>query len=282
MATAFQTLALAYYYTGNQAYAEHAALLLKAWYIDPSTRANPNLKYGQGIPGVSDGSQYGLIEMVNLPNIIDAAILLYNNSKAITKSDMEKFQTWVLDFHRWMIESDLGQKEDNGKNNHGTWFDVQALAYEIFTGQRDMALQRINDRTKTRIASQIDRDGAMFQEIRRTRPLHYSLYAETAFITVARLADKVGVDLWNYKTGDGRGIKLALDYLMPYLEGSKSFMKKDVAAENENFAYAVMLRWAAYKYKSTKYLKAADKMLEGSNSHDIDLIYPDSSGSDLN
>jgi hypothetical protein len=274
MASAVQTLSLAYYYTGNEAYAEHAVLLLKTWFIDPATRANPNLKYGQCIPGQAEGTQFGLIEIINLPEIIDSAILIYDNSSILLENDMEKFKAWVSDFHQWMLDSDLGKKEDNGKNNHAVWFDVQALAYEIFTGQNDLAVRRIDNRTKRRINEQIGGDGSLKQEIRRTRPLHYSLYAEAAFIAAARLADKVGIDLWNYKTPDGRGIKLALDYLIPYVEGSKSFSMKDVTAENENFAYAVMLRCAAYEYNDIEYLKAADRMLEGAKPNSIDLIYP--------
>jgi hypothetical protein len=32
------------------------------------------------------------------------------------------------------------------------------------------------------------------------------------------MGEYVGVDLWNYKTKDGRSIAVALDYLLPYLD----------------------------------------------------------------
>jgi hypothetical protein len=32
------------------------------------------------------------------------------------------------------------------------------------------------------------------------------------------MGEHVGVDLWNYKTKDGRCIAIALDYLMPYID----------------------------------------------------------------
>ena len=101
------------------------------------------------------------------------------------------------------------------------------------------------------------------------------MYALCAFITSARLSEKAGADLWNYKTGDGRGIKSALDYLTPYIDGSRSFPKNDIAPENESDIYAVMLRCAAAEYHDDKYLKAADKLLERAGSHGgyIDLMY---------
>jgi hypothetical protein len=40
-----QTLGLAYYFSGDERYAEKAAALLRAFYLDPATRMNPHLQY---------------------------------------------------------------------------------------------------------------------------------------------------------------------------------------------------------------------------------------------
>src|ERR1044072_8473380 len=44
---AAQTLAVAYYFTGKEAYAAHAAKLVRVWFLDPATRMNPNLDHAQ-------------------------------------------------------------------------------------------------------------------------------------------------------------------------------------------------------------------------------------------
>lgn len=273
MSSAVQSLTLAYFYTDNEAYATHGAKLLRTWFLEPATRMNPNLNYGQAVPGVNDGRAEGIIETVNIPNLIDCAILLNNNSSAFTKEDMDKFKTWVADYLKWLLESPIGKDEDKANNNHGEWYDAQVVAYAIFTGQKDLAVKRINEVTKARIAAQIKADGTLPLEMDRARSLHYPIYAMRAFMTVATLGDKVGVDLWNYKTSDGRGLRLALDFLTPYLDGSKQWDKNQTVDENES-PFAPFLRQAAVKYNDPRYLTAADKLIKGKDTYSIDLTYP--------
>ncbi len=275
MSSAVQTLALAYFYTDNEDYANYAAKLLRVWYLDPSTRMNPNLNFGQAVPGLNNGRAEGIIETVNLINIIDSSILLNATSKAFSGDDMVKFKAWVAEYLKWLQESDIGTDERNAKNNHGEWYDAQVVSYAMFTGQYDLAKSIINDYTKSRIDSQIDADGKLPREMSRTRSLHYPIYAMRAFLTVAILGEKLDMDtdLWNYTTDDGRGLRLALDYLTPYIDGSNEWELSQVITENES-SFSPFLRRAAAKYNYYRYLVAADKLLETDSLSRINLMYP--------
>jgi hypothetical protein len=76
MSSNVKELALAYYFTGNERYAKKAVELLRVWFIDTATRMNPNLNFGQFIPGINDGRGIGIIETVGLTNIPDALAMM--------------------------------------------------------------------------------------------------------------------------------------------------------------------------------------------------------------
>src|SRR5689334_10807130 len=76
MADAVETLALAYYFSSDPKYGARAAELVRVWFLAPATRMNPHLRFGQAIPGVTDGRGIGLIDTRNLSSVIDAVTLL--------------------------------------------------------------------------------------------------------------------------------------------------------------------------------------------------------------
>ena len=81
-----ESLALAYYFTKADKYAKYASKLIHTWFLDAATLQNPNLNFGQGIPGINTGRGIGIIETRGLFQVIDAAILL-QESKSWSKED---------------------------------------------------------------------------------------------------------------------------------------------------------------------------------------------------
>ena len=73
MASTVQTLALAYFFFNDVEAGERAAMIARTWFLNPSTRMNPNAWYAQGIPGRCDGRDIGIIDFESdLPMLLDS------------------------------------------------------------------------------------------------------------------------------------------------------------------------------------------------------------------
>ncbi len=74
------TLALAWFFSDDKVYAAHAAKLIRVWFLDTSTRMNPNLNFGQAVKGVNTGRGAGMIDVRHLVKVVDAIGLLQNSA----------------------------------------------------------------------------------------------------------------------------------------------------------------------------------------------------------
>jgi Alginate lyase len=251
MEAAVQTLSLAYYFKNNEEYATKATQLLRAWFIDPPTRMNPNLEYAQFIPGVNTGRGIGLIETRGLVNIVDAVGLLAG-SKSWTAADQKALEAWFSTFLQWMQESRNGREENAAKNNHGTYYDVQAMSFAMLIRKNDLAKKIAEAAKEKRIALQIEPDGRQPLELRRTKAWSYSNMNLDGLLQLARLAESVGVNLWSYQTKDGRSIRAALDYLYPYAMEDQKWSYSQIGGFEAKAFYPLMRRASAH-YQDQKF-----------------------------
>ena len=247
---AVTTLSLAYAYTGREEYATHAARLVRVWFLDPATRMNPHLQFGQYIPGINQGRGIGIIETRNLPELLDG-VMLIAGSPAWTKADEDGLQAWMRAYLTWLVESTHGREESKNGNNHETWYDVQVAGLALYTGQVDVA-RRTVEGARARIAAQIEPDGRQPRELERTRSWHYSEFNLAAFMDLATLGTHVGVDLWNYRTADGRSIRQAVDFLVPYAAGERKWAFDQITPFSASTMHTILRRGAvAWKEPNT-------------------------------
>lgn len=205
------TLGLAYYYSGERKYAEGAARVIRAWFLDPATAMNPNMDFAQAVPGVSNGRAEGVLDGARFITVIDAAGLIAP-SGALTPTETAALEGWFARYVDWMLTSPNGRAEGKAPNNHGLWYDAQVARFALFARRPDVARRIVAAFPKTRLARQVDPSGALPKELTRTRSFHYSLYALDAAYTVADSAACLGVDLHRADEG-GRSLRKATDYV---------------------------------------------------------------------
>ncbi len=216
LVAAVNSLSWGGFFTGKGAFLRHAALLVRAWFLDEATRMNPHLDYGQFIPGVCNGRGIGIIDTSTVfPTLLDAVQVLIA-SGALNPPEESAIHTWMAAYLDWSINSANGREEAVQHNNHGTWYDVQLAALALFNHQPDLAARVCDSARERRIQTQIQPDGSQPHELVRTRSLSYTTMNLTAFLNLAVLGKQVGVDLLNYEGPDGRSIRWALEWLLPY------------------------------------------------------------------
>jgi hypothetical protein len=267
---ATRSLSLAWYITGEEKYAEKAAELLRTWFLNESTKMNPNLEYGQAIPGVNTGRGIGLIETVALMGIADAASLL-QGSGSWTKADHSSLQKWYSQFLNWMLTSKNGKDEHAAKNNHGTWYYAQVIDFALFTGDIDKA-KKLAEESKNRLDSQLTKEGKQPLELERTNGLGYSTMNLRGWFTVATLAEKTGVNLWTFQTSRSTDLRTAFDWLLPYALGEKKWEYQQISKYNKDEIYPLLLQ-ASSAFKDQKYFVVAKDLNTGTINVMADLLY---------
>lgn len=255
------TLALAGYLLQDRRYSDHAARLMRTWFVDPDTRMNPHLAYGQAIPGRNDGRPIGIIETTRLVPLGEAARLL-EGSGSWSDEDHRALEAWYADYLQWLMESDFGQTEADHYNNHGTWFDVQAAYLARFVERDDVArsiLERVPER---RIFQHIAADGSQPHEIARTRSFDYSAMNLQGLMQLAVLAEPFGIDLWNATDAEGRSIRAAVDFLYPYVDDVPAWPHEQITDVDSLVVQEMFLR-AAAAYGDPGYAEAAAAIAPG-------------------
>jgi len=217
-------LTAAWTITGKRAYSDKAVEHLRAWFIDESTRMNPNLQYAQAIKGITTGRGIGIIDTIHLVEVA-RSIEVLEKSKSLSANDVAAIKKWFVGYLEWMATSKNGIEERDAKNNHGTCWVMQVAAFAHLTGNKEL-LDYCRTRFKTVIIpNQIEKDGSFPQELRRTKPYGYSLFDLEAMTTIAQILSTPEDDLWQFKTADGRGIGLAMQYMYPFISDKKSWPK---------------------------------------------------------
>src|SRR4029453_13052380 len=173
----------------------------------------------------------------------------------------------------WLLESREGQTEAKGQNNHGSWYDVQVASYALYVGQNELAKKVLNEFPTKRITKQIAPDGRQPRELERTQAWNYSLFNLEALFDAASIADKLGIDLWNYETQDKRGIRKALDWLLPFATGAKKWNYQQISAWQPE-KLAPFLRRAALQYREMSYENALSKLPGVIADQRFNLLYP--------
>lgn len=220
-------LTAAWLLTGDRRYGHHACEHLRAWFIAPATRMNPNLEFSQGVQGVATGRSYGIIDTLHLVEVARAASIVA--PAMLSAQENPALYSWFGSYLQWMKISDKGKKERDALNNHATCWALQASEFARLIGDRATRDRVYRQYVSVLLPDQLGADGSFPRELKRTKPYSYSIFNFDVMATLCQSLRGVGPDALTFQLPDGRGMCKAAAFLYPYLKEKEAWpYRKDV------------------------------------------------------
>lgn len=220
-------LTAAWLLNDDKQYARHAADHLRAWFIAPATRMNPNLEYAQGVHGVSTGRNYGIIDTLHLVEVARAASFIA--PQWLSAEERVALRDWFTQYLQWLKTSKKGIKERDTFNNHAICWALQAAEFARLIDDKQTRTEIAQRWKNVFVPGQIAADGSFPKELERTKPYSYSIFNFDVSAALCQSLLDSGEDLYNFQLADGRGICRAAEFLFPYLDDKSRWpYKKDV------------------------------------------------------
>lgn len=212
---AVPALAAMWELTGEAHFADAAMHHLRAWFVDPKTRMNPDLDHAQAIIGVNSGRAIGVIDTLQIVEVARAAALFARRKAPGYAAIRAGVEDWFAAYLDWLTTSPFGIEERDEKNNHGTCWLLQAASFAALLGRGDIIAEARTRLQTTIIPTQIAPDGRQPLELARTKPFAYSLFNLDVLAASAWLLG--GGKLIDWRTSDGRSIGGAIAWMAPYI-----------------------------------------------------------------
>jgi hypothetical protein len=227
LAIQMPALTAAWLLTGDRRYGKKACAHLRAWFVAPETRMNPNLLYSQAVQGSSTGRSYGIIDTLHLVEVARAGSFL--TSEMLSAPDAAAVKSWFASYLDWLSHSERGVKERDTTNNHAFCWALQAAEFARLAGD-DVARKEIYQRYReVLLPNQMDASGSFPLELARTKPYSYSVFNFDVMAGLCQSLQGLSPDPPTFHLADGRGLGKAADFIYPYLKDKSTWKwAKDV------------------------------------------------------
>ena len=261
-----ETLYSAYKATGNAEYTWKLQENLNTFFLDEGKRMKPCLLYSQAIPGICDGRSIGLIDTLQL---IDLPFLIQHLHREglIEKEFHEAICSWFTEYCSFLMQSSFGQAEQAERNNHSIAIFLQIAAFSLLSPDRTAIWRFCADKLLNDfIPNQIADDGSMPEELKRTKPYSYSIFAVELLATLAMILSKEYPTLWFAADSRGIGIRRAIDFITPYVADKAAWpYGEDAEGFDALPGKPAFLLFAASAYRDNGYLAVYSKLRRKEN-----------------
>jgi hypothetical protein len=216
-----------------------AAELVRAWLIDPATRMNPTAVHAQRIPGREGVNPVGIVEFRGFATL-PYALRLLEEDCAMGKDDIRETKAWFAAFLADCTRAGIFSASIQKTNNIGTWAAATFCGVALFTGEHHKAFLMARE-ASARLGMQLDPASRQVHEVKRSKPLHYSLFNLSAWWTMKRLAGEFGIDLLAFKGTRGESIANAIRHCAEHREAFADYAAS--AGKHDAWIAALSAYW---------------------------------------
>lgn len=209
-------LTAAWMLTGSRRFGVKACDHLRAWFVTPATRMNPNLEYSQAIQNLNTGRSIGVIDTLHLVEVARAASHL--TTELLSQEDQRGVKEWFRSFLNWLGTSEKGRAERDTLNNHAMCWALQAAEFARFVGETTVREEVYAQYRNTLLPNQLGSDGSFPKELARTKPYSYSIFNFDIMATLCQSIKGLEPDPITFRLPDGRGVCRSAEFIYPYLK----------------------------------------------------------------
>ena len=190
----------------------------------PGDADEPQPAVRAGDPRHVTGRGIGIIDTIHLVEVARAIEVLRTARRAAATASCRPIATWFADYLRWMTTHHTAIDERDAKNNHGTCWVMQVAAFA-----RSPATSRRSEMCRDALqdGAAADADGGGRQLSRASSPAPSPTATRCSISTrwrrSARSSPTPADNLWTFELPDGRGMRKALAFMVPFIRDKKTW-----------------------------------------------------------
>jgi Alginate lyase len=156
------------------------------------------------------------IDDTNLEPLIVTYDLTRNTFSSDDRAIVDKYL-------RDVAAAELATAKSKKNNHYNNWHShrLKIVGLIAFTLHDQALIDETTRLYKDQIDHNIEADGSTY-DFHERDALHYHLYDVAPLLTLAIVAQNSGVDLYSYRSQSGATLRSAIDFLLPYAQGTKT------------------------------------------------------------
>lgn len=195
---------------------QHAARLVRAWFLDPTTAMIPDGTFAR--LSVGESTRNGLDAALDFRDffpLMDALSLLLN-AGCFSLAERQQLEAWFDAFLSWLASDSSVFLQANSGRAAATWYHLLMLAIAAFRGRLNVACQ-VFDNLPGLLDRQFRSDGSPRSAPSGGPLRHEDLFNLQAWANLVVITNALGRDLMAFHDSNGVGLSTAFAYAHRHL-----------------------------------------------------------------